>query len=240
VKAISFELMEDVHHWHDRQAQLVSALWAAREEDTRLLEDLKNTLVHGVQVFETFETETRHKGAEALIASCRRAVIAVQEYYERLDARWRRIFEAPPARHGRTSSMWPAASIRRLHDSEFWVLEEFPEQQIAVLRRTPLPAPSLPALASDNDALLAKLRHDHQTFGLVVDTREAPLRNDPAFEQTMAKMRLELTTHFQRCAVLLDSPLGELQATRLERDEGRNTFITRSVSAAFRFAAGGR
>jgi hypothetical protein len=95
-------------------------------------------------------------------------------------------------------------------------------------------------LSSDNDALLAKLRHDHQTFGLVVDTREAPLRNDKAFEETMAKLRIELTTRFQRTAVLLDSPLGELQVTRLERDEGRNTLVTRSVSAAFRFAAGGR
>ncbi|HEX7669884.1 MAG TPA: hypothetical protein VF395_09885, partial [Polyangiaceae bacterium] len=165
---------------------------------------------------------------------------AIQEYYERLDARWRRIFEAPPLRHGRSSSHWPVANICRLHDSEFWVLEEFPEQRIAVLRRTPLPASSLAALASDNDALLATLRHDHENFGLVVDTREAPLRNDEAFEQTMAKLRIELTTRFQRCAVLLDSPLGELQATRLERDEGRNTLVTRSVSAAFRFAAGGR
>ena len=165
---------------------------------------------------------------------------AIQEYYERLDARWRRIFEAPPVRHGRTSSQWPAASISRLHESEFWVLDEFPEQRIGVLRRTPLPAASLAALASDNDALLAKLRSDHQSFGLVVDMREAPLRNDTAFEQTMAKMRIELTTRFQRCAVLLESQLGELQVNRLERDEGRNTFITRSVSAAFRFAAGGR
>jgi len=56
----------------------------------------------------------------------------------------------------------------------------------------------------------------------------------------MAKFRLELTTHFARTAVLLESALGELQVTRLERDEGRTTFVTRSVSAAFRFAAGGR
>ena len=205
-----------------------------------MLEELKNTLTHGVQVFEEFEVETRQRGSEALIASCRRAMTAVQEYYERLDAKWRRIFDTPPLRRGRTSTHWPAATIRRLHDSEFWLLEEFPEQQIAVLHRTPLPASSLAALAADNDALLLALRDEHRNFGLVVDTREAPLRNDKAFEQTMAKLRLELTSRFQRSAVLLDSALGELQVSRLERDEGRNTFITRSASAAFRFAAGGR
>jgi sulfite reductase alpha subunit-like flavoprotein len=240
VKAVSIDLVDDVQRWLEREGQLRRALSAAREEDTRLLEELKNTLSHGVQVFEEFETETRQRGSEALTACCRRAITAVQEYYERLDAKWRCIFDAPPVRHGRTSTQWPAANIRRLHDSEFWLLEEFPEQQIAVLHRTPLPASSLSALAADNDALLAVLRDDHRNFGLVVDTREAPLRNDKAFEQTMAKLRIELTSHFQRAAVLLDSALGELQVSRLERDEGRKTLVTRSVSAAFRFAAGSR
>jgi cytochrome b involved in lipid metabolism len=240
VKAVSVELVDEAQRWLEREGQLVLALAAAREEDTRLLEELKNTLTHGVQIFEELQVEARKRGSEALLACCRRAMTAVQEYYERLDARWRRIFAAPELRRGRTSSQWPAANVRRLHDSEFWLYEEFPEQQIAVLRRTPLPASLLSALAADNDALLATLREDHRSFGLVVDTREAPLRNDKAFEQTMAKLRVELTSRFERTAVLLDSPLGELQVSRLERDEGRSTFITRSVSAAFRFAAGGR
>jgi len=62
VKAISAELADDVRRWQERQEQLVAALAAARDEDTRLLEELKNTLVHGVQVFETFETETPAPG----------------------------------------------------------------------------------------------------------------------------------------------------------------------------------
>jgi len=240
VKGLSVDLVEDAQRWLESEGLLLRALAAARDEDSRLLEELKNAFTHGVQIFERFEVEARQRGSEGLIASCRRAMTAVQEYYERLDAKWRGVFSAPPLRHGRTSSLWPAASIRRLHDSEFWLLEEFPEQQIAVLHRTPLPASSLTALAADNDALLAALRDEHRNFGLVVDTREAPLRNDQAFEEAMAKLRVELTSHFQRSAVLLDSALGELQVSRLERDEGRSTFITRSVTAAFRFAAGRR
>jgi sulfite reductase (NADPH) flavoprotein alpha-component len=240
VKATSRDLVDNVQEWMEREELMLPLLAAAREEDSRLLEELKRALVHGVQVFEEFETRTRTLGAEALLATCRRALTAVQEYYERLDAQWRRLRGAPALHRGRTSSRWPAANVRRLHESEFWVLDEFPEQRIAVLHRTPLPAASLPALATDNDALITKLREEHRAYGIVVDTREAPLRNDKAFEETMAKFRLELTAHFARTAVLLESALGELQVTRLERDEGRTTFVTRSVSAAFRFAAGGR
>lgn len=240
VKAMSLDLVDNVQDWFEREEQLVRVLSTAREEDSRLLEDLKRALVHGLQIFEEFQVETRARGAEGLVSTCRRLLTAVQEYYERMDGQWRRARGAPALLRGRTSSQWPAANVRRLHESEFWTLDEFPEQQIAVLHRTPLPAVSLSALAADNDALLASLREVHGSYGLVVDTREAPLRNDKAFEATMAKLRLELTSRFQRTAVLLDSPLGELQVSRLERDEGRNTFITRSVSAAFRFASGGR
>jgi sulfite reductase (NADPH) flavoprotein alpha-component len=240
VKALSLDLVDNVAEWLEREEQLIPVLATAREEDAHFLEDLKRVLVHGVQIFEEFETETRRLGAEALIATCRRALTVVQEYYERLDAQWRRLRGAPQLHRGRTSSRWPAANVRRLFASEFWVFDDFPEQRIAVLLRTPLPAISLPALAADNDALLARLGEEHRAYGLVVDTREAPLRNDEAFEAAMSKLRVELTSRFQRTAVLLDSPLGELQVNRLERDEGRNTFVTRSVSAAFRFAAGGR
>ncbi len=240
VEAMAIELVDETQRWLEHEGRLIRALSAAREEDTRLLEELKNALTHAVQVFENCEAETRKRGSEALIASCKLAMTAVQDYYERLDAKWRSIFEAPASHRAPTSSQLPIANTRRLHDSEFWLLEEFPEQQIAVLHRTPLPASSLAALAADNDVLLGALREDHRSFGLVVDTREAPLRNDKAFEKTMERLRVELTSHFQRAAVLLDTPLGELQVSRLERDEGRNTFITRSVSAAFRFAAGSR
>ena len=240
VAALSGKLIDESELWLGREPQLARLLAAAREEDSRLLRDLKNALVRGVQVFEAFETETRQRGSSALIATCRTLVTVVREYYERLHARWRGICGAPPTDTARTSSHWPAANIRRLHHSEFWVLEEVPEEKIAVLHRTPLPAPSLAALASDNDALLLCLLEAHRNFGLVVDMRQAPLRNDRAFEEAMAKLRVEITSHFERSAVLLDSALGELQVSRLERDEGRNTFITRSVAAAYRFAAGRR
>ncbi len=238
-KGVSRAVLEELPQWLAREHQFVRVLEAARLEDTRLLAELKAELSRGLRVFETLELDTRQRGAAQLIAHVRQLATLVEQYYARLEARFRHICEASSTR-AHTSSKWPAANIRRLHDSEFWVLEEFPEQHIVVLHRTPLPASSLAALAADNEALLHTLRDEHRGFGLVVDTRQAPLRNDREFEETMAHLRNELTAHFQRSAVLLDTSIGELQAQRLERDEGRKTLVTRSVAAAFRFAAGGR
>ncbi len=240
VRALSNELIDDPTHWLGREALFTRLLTVAREEDARLLQELKSAVAHGVQVFERFEVETRSRGSAVLIATCRRLLSIVREYFERLHARWRRLCDAPPGYLGRTSSLWPEASVRRVYESELWVLEELPERRIVVLHRTPVAIPSLAVLAKHNDELLAALRDEHRHFGLVVDMRQAPLRNDAAFERTMARLRVAITSHFQRSVVLLDSALGELQVSRLERDEGRTTFVTRSATAAFQFAAGGR
>jgi hypothetical protein len=80
----------------------------------------------------------------------------------------------------------------------------------------------------------------HRCFGLVVDVRRAPLRNDGAFEDAMARLRAGLTRHFRRTAVLLESNTGELQVSRLERDERGHALATRSESSAYKFALGGR
>jgi hypothetical protein len=54
----------------------------------------------------------------------------------------------------------------------------------------------------------------------------------------MARLRRELTRRFKRLAVLLESRIGELQVSRIERDERRNAIATRSESTAFKFAEG--
>jgi sulfite reductase alpha subunit-like flavoprotein/cytochrome b involved in lipid metabolism len=239
VRSISRALLADLSLWLQREAQFARVLAAAQAEDTRLLVELKRELLQGLRVFEKLEFHTRQSGSATIARACRRLPTCIEQYYERLERSFRQISEDSSI-HAQATSQWPAANVRRLHDSEFWVLEEFPEQHIAVLYRTPLPAPSLVALAADNEALLSALREEHRGFGLVVDTRQAPLRNDKDFEATMARLRVEITSHFKRSAVLLETSLGELQAQRLERDEGRNTLVTRSVSAAFRFAAGAR
>jgi hypothetical protein len=126
----------------------------------------------------------------------------------------------------------------RLHTGTHWIFEENSEQKLVVLRRTPVAAGSLAALSCENDSVLRCLSARHREFGLVVDMRQARMRNDSSFEDAMARLRRELTSHFQRTAVLLESSIGELQVSRIERDERRDAIATRSESTAFKFAQG--
>ena len=142
----------------------------------------------------------------------------------------------PPARPGS-----PNALPHRVYTSRHWLFEEQPEKRLAVLSRTPAVWSSLAELRAENETILGLLRDDQRGCGLLVDMREAPIRNDPEFEDAMAELRQRLTSHFERTSILLESEIGELQVTRLERDERRPTTVTtRSESTALKFLLGGK
>lgn len=54
---------------------------------------------------------------------------------------------------------------------------------------------------------------------LVVDTRDAPPRNDPAFEQAFAPLRARMLRGFRRVAVVVATPVGRLQVERHARED---------------------
>jgi len=56
--------------------------------------------------------------------------------------------------------------------------------------------------------------------GLLVDLREGPLNNEPAFEQAVARGRPHVTRGFQRLAILVRTAVGALQTKRMIRDDG--------------------
>jgi sulfite reductase alpha subunit-like flavoprotein len=214
-----------------------------RTSDLTLLAELKQVLLRGVRVFERHERRTRTCGAGELREACS-AIVGV---FERAAARLAAVMDPqlvescspepePPVR---ASS--PNALPRRLYTSRHWLLEEQPEKRLAVLSRTPAPWRSLAELRAENETILGLLREDQRGAGLLVDMREAPIRNDPEFEGAMAELRQRLTSHFERTSILLESALGELQVTRLERDECRPTTVTtRSESTALKFLLGGK
>lgn len=60
---------------------------------------------------------------------------------------------------------------------------------------------------------------------LLIDLREAPGRNDPEFERAMATRRSELMRGFVAVAILVLTPVGELQISRIAREDGSSAKV---------------
>ncbi|HEX5659700.1 MAG TPA: cytochrome b5 domain-containing protein, partial [Polyangiales bacterium] len=220
------------------QGALFPLVEAFEALDGWFLAAMKRALTLALRELERHGAAVRERGALRVRRACALMAAVVQRYYGR--ALQRMPSREPLCRHAlaEPASADPPRTLRRLHTGTHWVFEEDPKQKLAVLRRTPVPAVSLEELSPENERVLRCLGPEHRRYGLVVDTRQARLRNDVFFEDAMAKLRRELVGHFQRTAVLLESSIGELQVARIERDERRQSIATRSESAAFKFAQG--
>jgi len=97
---------------------------------------------------------------------------------------------------------------------------------------------ALENLTVENESVIRRIRPLHTNFGVVVDMRQAPLRNDPAFENAMQRLRSEVTARFARVVLLLETDVGILQVNRLVREDEQKSFVTRSEPAAIKFAMG--
>lgn len=219
-------------------ARVTSACQTFELEDAALLATLKEILIAGVRAFEQFGADVRTLGRATLIQSCRELPGAIDRYYEQLltdlsGEHWRPVVSVRSA-----SRSDVAAGLRTLIATEHYILEEDEAHRVAVLRRTPVPFKSIEEIVESNDRVLEQLRPYHAGYGVIVDMRQAPQRNDPSFENAMSRLRNRVTEVFARVAVLLDSAVGVLQVDRLGRAEGGKTFATQSESAATRFARG--
>ena len=74
---------------------------------------------------------------------------------------------------------------------------------------------------------------------LLVDLRDGPARNDPAFEAKMNQLMQDFMMRFQKYAVLVRSAVGALQVTRLARPwaEALEGSIFRDEASALAFLA---
>jgi sulfite reductase alpha subunit-like flavoprotein len=208
--------------------------------DGWFLQAMKHAITRALREFERHGPHVRTRAPVRMRRACVAMLGVVRRYFRRATQSMPN--REPLCRHALAApaavSPDPPPTLQRLHTGEYWVFEEDPAQKLAVLRRTPIAATSLEALSHENERVLRCLRPGHRLYGLVVDTRQARMRNDIGFEDAMAKLRRELTGQFQRTAVLLESNIGELQVSRIERDERRQAIATRSESIAFKFAQG--
>lgn len=128
--------------------------------------------------------------------------------------------------------------MKMLLDTQYWLLREDDTRKLVFLKRTAVPFESPAAVVEACQRVIVLLHPVHRSYGVIVDMRDAPFRNDPAFEAGMAALRSKLTRSFPRLVLLVQSPMGVLQVNRLTRTEGGHTFVTRSESDALRFALG--
>ena len=114
---------------------------------------------------------------------------------------------------------------------------------IVVLKRSAVPAFSEPELLEFLDrfeALLPiSLRRD---LVFLMDMRAAPLRNDADYEDRMNRVAVRLVGGFRRVAVLMQTSVGLLQASRLRRERRGTTaemhpFTSEAEARAFLLAA---
>jgi cytochrome b involved in lipid metabolism len=209
--------------------------------DLNMLAELKRVLASGVRVFERHQKRTRLCGSAELRSTSRALVDVLEHAASSLAASMgTNLQDLTPAAEAVAICVPATRVARRLYSSEHWIFEERTDEGLAILRRTPVAWASLAQLSEENESILGSLAEHQRSQGLLVDMREAPIRNDADFENAMGKLRQGLANHFKRMAILLESNLGELQVTRIERDERRNALATRSESSAIKFLLGGK
>lgn len=102
-----------------------------------------------------------------------------------------------------------------------WELDIEHVARVVHLHRTPTRFVSGAQAASsmaEVETALGRLTRSH--YGLVVDLRSVPVRNDPEFEAVTSEYRRRIATGFSRCAIVAGTVLGKLQLERLSRAEG--------------------
>ncbi|MEY2934181.1 MAG: hypothetical protein RL033_4930, partial [Pseudomonadota bacterium] len=221
-----------------QQERLREVLLALEANDRNLLAILADRLREGVHVFERCQSGTPQTGAAALLALCA-SLPGLASTYQETVLELTQCAELVQGCLTRPPEPVPPQLMRaQLITSAHWLMEEDRLNKVVFLRRMALPFGSLEELTSANQQVVRQIRPEHREWGIVVDMRQAPPRNDPSFESAMRGLRDAVEVRFARTAVLLETAVGLLQVTRLTREDGATTFATQSEAAAVRFARG--
>jgi hypothetical protein len=103
-----------------------------------------------------------------------------------------------------------------LYESEFMRADADPDRSILWIRRSALPFPSIDRARSENLAVAQKIQSLSLRF-LILDSRQAPGRNDDDFESAMRPVFQSYVSRFERAVMLVQTAIGRLQMQRLSR-----------------------
>lgn len=104
-------------------------------------------------------------------------------------------------------------------ENEYFRLTIDDPEGIVRYTRSPLAFPTAAAATDDLRQIVAATRGiSRQQYSLLTDVRDAPGRNDEAFESALAGMQHDLFDGFKKRAILVKSAVGRLQVERLARE----------------------
>lgn len=124
----------------------------------------------------------------------------------------------------------------RLFASRYFEVTVDAPRRLAVFRRSDVPFDTLEAMDAAFDELNAALGAlDRATLALLVDSRDAPARNDPEYERAFEPHRRRMLRGFARIAILVKTASGRLQSQRLTSGDGvdAQTFTDEAAAMGF-------
>lgn len=122
------------------------------------------------------------------------------------------------------------------YTSPFYVFGRLQSPNVLVLRRTGLRYPDLSDVERETAQLLERFPAARLSR-LLIDMRDAPPTNDPAFELAMRGLRCQVALRVDLAVLLVATASGAMQVTRLQRAEGTSFLTTRNAHEALQLVS---
>ena len=120
-----------------------------------------------------------------------------------------------------------------IFENQHWALLRVRPQLILIVRRTGVPYESAEEVKSSFAELEEALsEYNRKHFGLLVDLRSAPQRNDPEYEEMVRPTVPRVHAGFLRNAIMVRMAVGALQIKRHAKGDVIERLITSSEAEA--------
>lgn len=111
--------------------------------------------------------------------------------------------------------------MRTLYDDGFFWIVQDETRKLVRVTRSDRSFPDVDEARRVFGAMAALVRSmDLAGYVLLIDSRDAPGRNDEAFESVVGAVRAQLVERFEKRALLLRTVVGVMQTQRMERTFG--------------------
>ena len=144
----------------------------------------------------------------------------------------------PPAtnsgsrRPGRQAARGPILTPKWSFQGVYLRVGPIPATSVVVIERTAVHSGDADLADVFGPAEHALRNVERGKFGLLVDVRLVPGRNDPEFEKRFQPYRQRLQRGFRRVAIVVETTYGKLQCQRYAREDGTTNTVFDDYVAA--------